>query len=125
VSIVAVQRSGKRYRRNEAELIEDLKKKIEVLEARKSSTEVGKTPVIKTLRMARMHLRKACEMMDGRNGELDPGFIASSKAYLVVLNELLDGMGGRGRRRRRDLESPARHPRSAPATSDREAGAAP
>lgn len=115
---MANQRSGKRYRRNEAELIEDLKKKIEALEVRKNSSEQGKAPVIKTLRMARMHLRKACEMMDGRSSVLEPGFISDSKSYLAALNELLDAMGGRGRRRRRASEAaPRRRSAAASATS--------
>ncbi len=90
-----------RARRSMDERIEELRKKIQELEARKNLKEIATDPVFKHFRAARRALEKAVEGLDARSSKFDSGFVKASRQYLQILNSQLDGFAGRRRRGRK------------------------
>lgn len=85
---------AKRYRRKPAEMIDDLRSKIEELQRKQQAREMSKHPSVKVMRLARMHLRKGVNL-------LKPGcpfsneLVKQSRDYLDALSTRLDQLGTR------------------------------
>ncbi len=91
---------AKRIRRNPGQLIEDLQHKIAELEQKKQAHQHGKDPAVKTMRLARMYLRKALDLAKP-DGPLPAALLRQGQSFLVDLDQSLMALGARKPRARR------------------------
>lgn len=81
--------------------IQELRRKIRVLEEQKVAAEFARTPLAKNLRATQTALAKAVADMDARANLLSAEFIRASRQYLTLLDRAIEEALGKRRRGRK------------------------
>ena len=91
---------ARRARRTHQQMMEDLQKKITELELKAKARELGKDPAVKSMRMVRMHLRKACGLAKA-GSPFSGDFVRQAQSFLDTLDAVMVQFGARKPRKKR------------------------